>query len=201
LGTIYVLSGISVAAGSILSASTPHIRYLLAFSGTAHAGYLLSGSGLTLYPLFLYSLAYTLLLSLFCTVLAGSSLRPALQLSALRGLSNTHPLQATAIQTAAFGLGGVPPLLGFFSKSYVLLGGICLGNIILQPVLLICFGVAGIVAYLRIALVSVGYPQTYNYLVQPKIQASPNKGPQAALLGLVLAGEILTGDFSLSLLA
>jgi NADH-quinone oxidoreductase subunit N len=198
---IYLLSSASVAAGGLLSAGTPHLRTLLAFSGIAHIGYLLSGSALTLYPLFLYSLAYTGIFSLFCVILASSSLRSALRLSSLRGLANLHTLPAVAIQVASFGLGGMPPLLGFFSKSYILSGGVSLGNEILQPVMLVCLGVVGMVAYLRIALATVGYPQTYNHLVQPMAKRPPGGGPKAALLGLILGSELLMGDVALGLFA
>lgn len=110
-------------------------------------------------------------------------------------------MNALAIQVAAFSLGGVPPLLGFFSKSYILLGGICLSSSLIQPLLLIGLGAVGMVAYLRLALATVGYPQTYSYLVQPGITSSSYGGPRALLLASVLISELAAGDLSLALLA
>jgi len=54
-----------------MSANTPYVRSLLAFSSMAHAGYLLSGSALNLCPILLYSFTYTLVLTLLCLGLSG----------------------------------------------------------------------------------------------------------------------------------
>jgi NADH:ubiquinone oxidoreductase subunit 2 (subunit N) len=198
---IYLLAVASVAFGGLLSACTPHLRPLIAFSGIAHAGYLLSGAGLALYPIFLYSFVYTLMFTLFCLTVAGQDIQlTTMRLSSLRGSSNLFVLSATTLQVAAFSLGGMPPLLGFFSKSYVLLEGICLANSFVQPILLMALGAVGIVAYLRLALATVGYPQTFSYLLHPGLKAVNGGGPRALLLGLVLLLELLSGDLSFALL-
>jgi len=110
-----------------------------------------------------------------------------------------YVLLATAVQLSALNLGGLPPLLGFFAKSYILLGGVGLTNSLLQPTLLVGLGALGLVAYLRLTLAAVGYPQTTSYLVQAKAE-TPSSSSLALLLGLTLLSQLITEWLSLSLL-
>lgn len=175
------------------------MRALLAFSSMAHVGYLLSGSALSLYPVLLYSLTYTAVLTLLCLALSSYALHSVLRLTSLRGSANVYVLLAAAVQISALNLGGLPPLLGFFAKGYILLAGIGLTNSLMQPVLLVSVGALGLVAYLRLTLAAVGYPQTSSYLIQAKAETLSSSS-LALLLGLVLLSQLLTETLSYSLL-
>lgn len=163
----------SVFVGSLLSSAAISLRQLLALSGTAHVGYVFSGTPFTLYPVLLYSLVYAGIFVLFCTATVNCGGRTVSRVSQLRGSLGVYLLPACALIACLMSLGGVPPLLGFYSKACVLLGGIALSNSLVPPVLLLFAGAVGLVAYLRIGLVVAGYPQSNGYLLQPPMVSAP----------------------------
>lgn len=184
--------------GSLLAAAVTPLRQLLALSGTAHIGYLVSGVPFSLYPLLTYSLSYAIVLVLFCLRREKCAFNAPVQVSDLRGALNSFLLEGLALHAASLNLGGVPPLLGFYAKIFILLGGVALGNLQLQVFCLALGGAVGMVAYLRVGLTLAGYPQTSGYLLTPAVGLG--EGRRGLLLGVSLLGEALTGGFHLSLL-
>lgn len=162
---------------------------MLALSGAAHVGYTLSGVTFTLEPLIIYTGVYALTFTLLGTGLAANS---SLHVSDLRGYLNVFLLPGLSLQAALLSLAGIPPLLGFFTKALVLLGGVCLTNSFAQPCLLVLLGVTGTVAYLRVVLAIMGYPQSGSYALTPASEALP--GSQAFLLVSVLFAGGLSGE-------
>ena len=193
LPLVYGVATGSVLVGSLLSSAAVSLRQLLALSGTAHVGYVLSGLSFTLYPVLLYSLVYGGMFILFCTTTVNCGGLGTARVSQLRGSLNVFLLPALALIACLIGLGGVPPLLGFYSKACVLLGGITLSNSLPPALLLLFAGAVGLLSYLRISLVVIGYPQSNGYLLQPPLNPAP--GLQAGILGLILVSEGLTGEF------
>ena len=193
LPLVYGVATGSVLVGSLLSSAAVSLRQLLALSGTAHVGYVLSGLSFTLYPVLLYSLVYGGIFILFCTTTVNCGGLGTTRVSQLRGSLNVFLLPALALIACLIGLGGVPPLLGFYSKACVLLEGITLSNSLPSALLLLFAGAVGLLSYLRISLVVIGYPQSNGYLLQPPLNPAP--GLQAGILGLILVSEGLTGEF------
>lgn len=193
LSLTYGAATLSVLAGSLLSSATISLRRLLAFSGMAHAGYTLSGVSFVLYPILLYSLVYAGMIILFCTATVSCSGQATVRVAQLRGALGVLLLPALAVISCLISLGGVPPMLGFYTKASVLLEGISLSNSLMPPLLLLFAGAAGLVAYLRIGLVLTGYPQSNGYLLQPSKGSA--SATQALLLGLIVVSESLMGDF------
>lgn len=198
LAWVYGVARASVYVGSLLAAAATPLRQLLALSGTAHVGYLISGTPFSLYPILLYSLSYAVVVILFCVSRGRCTFGSPMHLSDLRGALNAFLLEGLALHAASLNLGGVPPLLGFYAKVFILGGGIALGNLPLQIFSLALRGAVGIVAYLRISLASAGYPQTNGYLLAPIIGLNGRR--RAIFLGVASLAETLTGGLYLALL-
>lgn len=153
----------------------------------AHVGYALSGTTFALEPLLFYSGVYALIFTQLNVELVPGRVQ---HVSDLRGYLNLFLLRGLSLQIALLNLAGIPPLLGFFAKALVLLGGVCLVNSFSQPCLLVLLGVTGVVAYLRVALAVIGYPQAHGFCMEPASSTLPSGG------GLVLALTLLVGGLS-----
>ena len=116
-----------------------------------------------------------------------------MQVSAIRGALSSFLLPGIALSVTLLSLGGVPPILGFFTKSYILLEGIGLNNALGTPFFLLLAGAVGLVSYLRISLAVTGYPQSNGYHLQPPRFAKA--GLAALVLGLTGLSESLIGSF------
>lgn len=90
---IYVTASSSVFVGSLLSSSATATRRLLAFSGTAHAGYILAATPFTGCPLLVYNLAYGGIFILLCSTLVACVGPKGLYVSDLRGALSLYLLQ------------------------------------------------------------------------------------------------------------
>lgn len=116
-----------------------------------------------------------------------------MRVSTVRGALSSFLLPGTALGVTLLSLGGVPPLVGFFTKSYILLGGIGLNSTLGVPFFLLLAGAAGLVSYLRVSLAVTGYPQSNGYLLQsPRFSKA---GLAALIVGLTGLSESLIGSF------
>ena len=133
-----------MAFGNIVAISQRNVKRMLAYSSIAHTGYMLVG--LAAYQrdragspapdgsigdrgvssLLYYMLAYTFMnIGAFAVVDLAAAPRPRHDARRLRraGL-DAQPLAAAAMTVFMVSLMGVPPLLGFYAKYYVILAAI-----------------------------------------------------------------------------
>jgi len=121
---LVVLAAISMTFGNIVGLVQKDIKRLLAYSGIAHAGYLMMGIlALTKdgQAAAAYYIAIYLLMNLAClyvvVLIAGKG--ENVQLDDLTGLSKRAPLLALTLAVAAFSLAGIPPTGGFTGKLFL----------------------------------------------------------------------------------
>jgi len=119
---VTIAAVLSLTIGSIAAITQERVKRLFAYSGVAHAGYVLLGivagasDGVFIY-LVAYALmnlgAFALLTSLRHRGIAGADIQD------LRGLSRTHPMHAPLFAVLVLSLAGMPPSAGFIGQYYI----------------------------------------------------------------------------------
>jgi len=121
---LMVLAAISMTFGNLVGLVQKDIKRLLAYSGIAHAGYLLLGI-LALskegYAAAMFYITVYLFMNLgaFYAVILISKKGENVVLDDLVGLSKRAPLLAFTLAVAAFSLAGIPPTGGFTGKLFL----------------------------------------------------------------------------------
>jgi NADH-quinone oxidoreductase subunit N len=149
------LSLLSMFLGAVAAIGQTNIKRLMAYSSIAHMGYALmglaSGTVFGVQAMLVYAAIYvTMNVGTFAFILSMErDGQPVTDIRSLNLYSKAEPGRALAMLILLFSLAGVPPLLGFFGKLYVLRAAYEAG--------LVWLAVAGVVAsvigafyYLRI---------------------------------------------------
>jgi NADH-quinone oxidoreductase subunit N len=121
---LIVLAALSMTFGNIVGLVQKDIKRLLAYSGIAHAGYLImgilamsrDGNAAAIY----YMVVYLFMnLGVFYVVLLLSKSGENVSLTDLSGLARRAPLLAFTLAVSAFSLAGIPPTGGFTGKLFL----------------------------------------------------------------------------------
>ena len=121
-----LLSVLSMFLGAVAAIGQTDIKRLMAYSSIAHMGYaligLVAGTAQGVQAMLIYMAVYvTMNLGTFAFILSmEKDGQPVTNISALHMLSRAHPGRAIAMLVLLFSLAGVPPMVGFFGKLYVL---------------------------------------------------------------------------------
>ncbi len=117
---------VSMTVGNLAAIAQRDFKRLMAFSSIAHAGYLLLAmlcmsragySAAMFYGAALLVMKFTCFMVMIRVAADGRNL----QISELAGLHHRQPLLALALMMALFGLGGIPPTIGFAGKLFIFL--------------------------------------------------------------------------------
>lgn len=153
-----VLAGLAVASmvlGSVAAIGQKDLKRLMAYSSIAHMGYALIGLAVgTAYGVqatLIYMVIYvTMNVGTFAFILSlERGGRPVSDIGSLNQFAKAEPLKALAMLVLLFSLAGVPPMLGFFGKFYVLNAAVDAGMVWLATVGAVT-SVIGAFYYLRI---------------------------------------------------
>jgi NADH-quinone oxidoreductase subunit N len=123
---VALLSLLSMFLGGVAAIGQRDIKRLMAYSSIAHMGYALMGlaAGTTLgvQAMLIYMAIYvTMNVGTFAFILSMErDGHPVTDIGALGMYSRKEPGKALAMLVLLFSLAGVPPLVGFFGKLYVL---------------------------------------------------------------------------------
>lgn len=156
---LMVLSVCSMFYGNLIALVQKDIKRMLAFSGIAHAGYVMLGV-LTLkdtgFGVAIYYISGYMLMNLACfLVICNVSKRGEnLAISDLTGLYRRAPLLAVTLAVAMFALAGIPPFVGFMGKFLLLAGALKEGYLAL--VILAALNTA-ISIYYYLSVVRISY--------------------------------------------
>lgn len=117
---VAAIAGLSMLLGTVLAIVQDDVRRLLAYSGVAHAGFILSGlvgRGASRQVWF-YVAAYTIQLvgafAVVATVGGATASRSAI--TDYSGLARRSPFMATSFAVLLLGMGGLPLTSGFIAK-------------------------------------------------------------------------------------
>nr|YP_010289346.1 NADH dehydrogenase subunit 2 [Erythropodium caribaeorum]UKP87617.1 NADH dehydrogenase subunit 2 [Erythropodium caribaeorum] len=176
---------ISLIIGTIGALNQTRIKRLLAYSGISHIGFVLLGIAIgsiesiqaSLMYIGVYILTQVLLWSV---VLIISPKRD--MLIEFSGISRLNPVLAVALSTGLLSTAGIPPLIGFLTKWYIILAAVGKGYYLSALIALVCSVIAG-VYYLRLVKIMF-YQPLYTPLVITNILNSPR-------------GSIVSGDTGL----
>tara|TARA_R110002073_G_scaffold188609_2_gene347484 strand:- start:436 stop:1524 length:1089 start_codon:yes stop_codon:yes gene_type:complete len=120
------LSVVSMFLGAIAAIGQTNMKRLMAYSSISHMGFALmglaAGTAFGVQAMLIYMAIYvTMNVGTFAFILSMErDGRPVTDISALNQYAKVEPLKALAVLLLMFSLAGVPPLVGFFGKFYVL---------------------------------------------------------------------------------
>ncbi len=199
---VIVLAVITMTFGNIVAVAQNNVKRMLAYSSIAHTGYMLVGlasyqiganksdaNGQAIGALLFYIFAYTFTNIGAFSILTWMQARGrGTNIESFRGLASTAPGAAIAMTLFMASLMGVPPLLGFFAKYYIIVAAIN-ANLTWLAVIVALNSAVSAYFYLRVVAVM--------YFREPERQIVPQR---TRWLGLGLAvssfGTVLFGIFS-----
>lgn len=198
LTLIAILALITMVYGNVVAVAQRDVKRMLAYSSIGHTGYILVGlaafSGLTpddrsVGSMLFYLFSYAFMnIGAFGVVTWIQSRGLGVTLDDFRGLATRSPLTAIAMTVFMLSLMGMPPLIGFYAKYYVILAAIEAGLIWLAVAIVVMSAVSAFF-YLRVVAVM--------YFNEPsgewKLERTPLLGTGLALM---VAGTIFFGLFS-----
>ena len=123
---VALLSVLSMFLGAVAAIGQRDIKRLMAYSSIAHMGFALmglaAGTAFGIQAMLVYMAIYvTMNIGTFAFIMSmEKDGQPVTNIDALNLYARTSPGKAVAMLVLLFSLAGVPPLVGFFGKFYVL---------------------------------------------------------------------------------
>lgn len=195
---VIVLSVLTMALGNIVAIAQRDIKRMLAYSSIAHTGYMMVGlasfigSGphdTAISALLFYNFAYTFMnIGAFALIAWLESRGFGANLEDFNGLATTAPLHAAAMAVFLFSLTGVPPLIGFYGKYYLIQAALS-ANLTWLAVVVVIFSAISAFYYLRVVAAMYFGEATE----APEKERTPFFGLG---LGIMAAATLLLGIFS-----
>lgn len=179
---IALMAILSMALGAVAAIGQTNIKRLMAYSSISHMGFALmglsAGTALGVQAMLVYMAIYlTMNVGTFAFIMSMErDGKPVTEIASLNQFAKGEPLKALAMLVLLFSLAGVPPMVGFFGKLYVLQAAVDAG--------LTWLAIGGVIAsvisafyYLRIVY--------FMYFGQTEGQAQAPMSPAAwvALMG------------------
>ncbi|MFV2002452.1 MAG: NADH-quinone oxidoreductase subunit NuoN [Paracoccaceae bacterium] len=180
---VALLSVASMFLGAIAAIGQRNIKRLMAYSSISHMGFALmglaAGTAGWVQAMLIYMVIYvTMNIGTFAFIISMErDGRPVADINALSMLSAKEPLKALAMLVLLFSLAGVPPLVGFFGKFYVLKAAVD-ADLAWMAVAGVIASVIGAFYYLRIV-----------YLMYFGDEGEGIDGPMAPVAWLFLMGS------------
>jgi NADH-quinone oxidoreductase subunit N len=212
---ITALAILTMVFGNIVAIAQRNIKRMLAYSSIAHTGYMLVGlaayqtgsefgtvdqARLTtdrgVSALLYYILAYTFMnIGAFAVVTWLQHRGRGMTLDDFAGLAGTNPLAAAAMSVFLVSLMGVPPLLGFYAKYYVILAAIDADLLWLALAVVVMSAVS---AYYYLRVVAVMYFMPSEKALRPAATPLLNVGILAMVIANLALGLFSSGLIDLA---
>jgi len=149
-----IIALFSICFGSLASLRQLRIKRFLAFSSVTHVGFLLiafsTGTFEGLVALFFYLVFYVIMsLNIWTIVILLELKKNRLKfITDLQNLAKTNPIISITFLVNLFSMAGVPPLAGFYAKSYVFLSALD-SSLYFLTIFAILFSVLSAFYYIR----------------------------------------------------
>lgn len=198
-----VLAVITMAFGNIVAITQRSVKRMLAYSSIGHTGYILAGFAaftvaessdeLAVSSVLYYLLAYAFMnIGAFAIVTWLQHRGRGVDIDNFNGLATQSPLTAVAMTIFMLSLMGLPPLVGFYAKYYIILAAVEADLLWLGVAIVLASAVSAFF-YLRVVVAM--------YFAEPA-EAAPEGRTQMLGFGVavMVAGTIFAGIFSSQLL-
>ena len=198
-----VLAVITMAFGNIVAITQRNVKRMLAYSSIGHTGYILAGFAaftvaqstdeLAVSSVLYYLLAYAFMnIGAFAIVTWLQHRGRGVDIDNFNGLATQSPLTAVAMTIFMLSLMGLPPLVGFYAKYYIILAAVE-ADMLWLAVSIVLASAASAFFYLRVVVAM--------YFAEP-VDAAPEGKTQMLGFGVavMVAGTIFAGIFSSQLL-
>lgn len=121
---LQVVTAATIIVGNAIALSQQNVKRILAYSGIAHAGYMLMGilslQTKTDSAIFFYATAYSIAtIGFFALAIMTFKSNNSESVEAFNGLGKKNPLAAACISICLLSLAGIPPFAGFLGKYYI----------------------------------------------------------------------------------
>lgn len=201
---IWALAIATMILGNVVALAQTSMKRLLAYSGIAHAGYILvalsANNRQGMVAVAFYFLAYLFMnIGAFILVSVLESRGEAGdEIAGYRGLWYRNPALAGATAVFMFSLAGFPPTAGFFAKYLAFLAIVQAGHTELA-VIGVLTSVISIYYYLRVVALMFMQPETVAEPgAEPVIPAAADMALWASVAGTIGLGILPTGLFNLA---
>jgi len=202
LTLIAILAVITMVYGNVVAVAQRDVKRMLGYSSIGHTGYMLvalaayhstSAGDRSVGSLLFYLFAYSFMnIGAFGVVTWLQHRQHGVDLDDFAGLGSRSPLAAFAMTIFMLSLMGMPPLIGFYAKYYVILAAID-NNLTWLAVVLVLMSAVSAFFYLRVVAVM--------YFNEPIRQWQAQSTPLLGVgLGLMALGTVGFGLFSGSVL-
>ncbi|MEI7501684.1 MAG: NADH-quinone oxidoreductase subunit N [Paludibacter sp.] len=140
--TLTIFAIATILIGNLSAFFQDNVKRMFAYSGIAHAGYMLiaiialkqEAAGVLL----LYSMSYTIAtITAFAVLILVREETGSFSIKAFNGLAKNNPTEAFAMTIAMLSLAGIPPLVGFAAKYNLFISAIEQGHLPLVIVAII----------------------------------------------------------------
>ena len=202
LTLIAILAVITMVYGNVVAVAQRDVKRMLGYSSIGHTGYMLvalaayhstTAGDRSVGSLLFYLFAYSFMnIGAFGVVTWLQHRQHGVDLDDFAGLGSRSPLAAFAMTIFMLSLMGMPPLIGFYAKYYVILAAID-NNLTWLAVVLVLMSAVSAFFYLRVVAVM--------YFNEPIRQWQAQSTPLLGVgLGLMALGTVGFGLFSGSVL-
>jgi len=184
----------SLFIGNLVAITQDNLKRMLAYSGIAHAGYILlgilpgtaQGFSATLF----YIAAYAVMnFGAFAVVTAiGAAGEQTAELSYWRGLFYRRPFLATVMTIFMLSLAGIPPTVGFFAKLFVF-QALVSAQIWAPLIVAVIMTIVSFYYYLRVIVVMLAAPD------EAVVEKQRLGIPTGAVLGAAALATVVLGIF------
>lgn len=160
--TLTIFAIATILIGNLSAFYQDNVKRMFAYSGIAHAGYMLiaiialkqDAAGVLL----LYSISYTIAtITAFAVLILVREETGTFSIKAFNGLAKHNPTEAFAMTIAMLSLAGIPPLVGFAAKYNLFVSAIEQGNLPLVIVAIIG-SMISVYFYIRPVIAMYGNP-------------------------------------------
>lgn len=192
MAMVWVLAVLTMIVGNVAAVVQSNVKRMLAYSGIAHAGYILiavviAQQSLGISSILFYFLVYTFMnIGAFAVVIAVSrrNEEQGATLADFAGMGARQPWLAATMALFMFSLAGFPPTAGFLAKFYIFSAAVSNGHTELAIIGVLC-SLISVFYYLRVIFVMYMRPQ--------ERVATPISLPFAVMLVLAVSAAVSIG--------
>ncbi|MFQ6016524.1 MAG: NADH-quinone oxidoreductase subunit N [Anaerolineae bacterium] len=192
--TLAILSALTMTVGNVIAMVQTSVKRLLAYSGIAHAGYVLIGlavadewgAAAALFYLFAYT--FTNLGAFMIVITQERRGWEYLKLTDYAGLIRRQPVLAAAMTFFLLSLAGIPPTVGFVGKLFIFSAAIR-ANLLWLAVIGVLNSVISVYVYVRVIVAM--------FMKEPEevLPPVPLSFPSGLALAIAFTGTLIFGVF------